>query len=118
MKIRVQNKEITITQLGAAFRQADEFRNYTIPESSMSEELVVYWNTVFVEILKLKLKHNLSEKYSLFASLWEELGNIPINEDEEIEQRFLIFPIGTCRMEIWHWFENTFDICLGAKIGN
>lgn len=42
--------------------------------------------------------------------LWKELSNIPINENEEIEERFLHFDIGTHREEIWHWFEEEFNI--------
>lgn len=42
--------------------------------------------------------------------LWQELGNISINDNEHIEQVFKHFPIGTPREHIWHWFENTFDI--------
>lgn len=37
--------------------------------------------------------------------LWDKLGDIPINEDEEIEEVFLHFDKGTDRYEIWHWFE-------------
>lgn len=42
--------------------------------------------------------------------LWEKLGNIPVNENGEIEQPFQHFEVGTDREEIWHWFEDTFDI--------
>ena len=41
--------------------------------------------------------------------LWEEFGDIPINDDDEIEEEFLEFEVGTDRFEIWHWFEDTFD---------
>lgn len=40
--------------------------------------------------------------------LWELLGDTPINDDGEIDEPFLTFPIGTQREEIWHWFEDTF----------
>ena len=42
--------------------------------------------------------------------LWKELEDIPINEDEEIEQRFLHFDIGTHREVIWHWFEYEYNL--------
>jgi hypothetical protein len=42
--------------------------------------------------------------------LWKTLGDIPINDNEDIEEPFLHFPIGTNRLDIWHWFEDTFDI--------
>lgn len=40
--------------------------------------------------------------------LWNVLGDVPIDDDECIEIRFLHFEIGTNKYEIWHWFENAF----------
>lgn len=43
--------------------------------------------------------------------LWEDFGEIPMNpETEKIEESWHGFPSGTYREEIWHWFEETFDI--------
>jgi len=42
--------------------------------------------------------------------IWDDLGNIPVNENEEIDEIFLHFPIGTNIYDIWHWFENTYDL--------
>jgi len=42
--------------------------------------------------------------------LWKQLGNIPIDEDECIEENFLNFEIGTHREYIWHWFESEFNL--------
>lgn len=43
--------------------------------------------------------------------LWEEFGAVPINpETEEIEEAWRDFPSGTHREEIWHWFEENFNI--------
>lgn len=41
--------------------------------------------------------------------LWETLGDIPINEHEEIELPFLHFEAGTPRDTIWDWFEDELD---------
>ena len=38
--------------------------------------------------------------------LWNDLGNIPVNKNEEIDESFLHFSIGTSIYEIWHWFED------------
>jgi hypothetical protein len=48
--------------------------------------------------------------------LWDKLGNIPVNEDDEIEEPFEHFAVGTDKFEIWHWFEWFFDITLGEEI--
>lgn len=37
--------------------------------------------------------------------LWKKFGDIPINNDDEIEEDFLSFPAGTSRFEVWHWFD-------------
>ena len=37
--------------------------------------------------------------------LWDELGDIPVNNNDEIEEDFLSFPAGTDKFEIWHWFD-------------
>lgn len=45
--------------------------------------------------------------------LWEQLGDTPINDEEEIEVEFLQFEKGTHREEIWHWFESEFNFSIG-----
>lgn len=42
--------------------------------------------------------------------LWYDLGTIPVNENEEIDEVFLHFQIGTSIYLIWHWFEDTYNI--------
>jgi len=49
--------------------------------------------------------------FEKLKKLWIEFGDISINENDEIEQDFyidknLMFPSGTNRFEIWHWFDN------------
>lgn len=49
-------------------------------------------------------------------ALWEQLGNIPINEDEELDEDFMDFEKGTDRYEVWHWFEDKFDISIAKDL--
>lgn len=51
-----------------------------------------------------------------FHTQWQEFGNIPINDDDEIEASFLHFPVGENRFAIWSWFERIYDITLGEII--
>lgn len=44
--------------------------------------------------------------------VWELLGDIPINDDEEIDGNFLHFEKGTNMYDIWHWFEREFDVAV------
>lgn len=43
--------------------------------------------------------------------LWSEFGDVPMNPATEcIEESWRDFPAGTHREDIWHWFENTFNV--------
>lgn len=38
-------------------------------------------------------------------AFWAELGNIPQNENDEIDEPFYFFEKGTERMDVWQWFD-------------
>lgn len=53
--------------------------------------------------------------------LWATLGDIPINKNDELEESFdtntgLIFEIGTDIFEVWHWFEEYFDLSVAKDL--
>lgn len=47
--------------------------------------------------------NNLSLKK--LQEMWDEFGDIPIDNDECIEQDFYHWLKGSDRYEIWHWFD-------------
>lgn len=47
------------------------------------------------------------------SELWDDFGDIPVNEDEEIEEDFHIWKAGTDKYDIWHWFDAKFENGLG-----
>ena len=51
-----------------------------------------------------------------FDEMWEILTDIPIDEDECIEEPFLHFETGTDRYDIWHWIEDTYDVVIGKLL--
>lgn len=52
-----------------------------------------------------------TEHYQVIKSLWQEFGDIPMNPETEcIECDWNGFSAGTHREEIWHWFEEEFNI--------
>jgi hypothetical protein len=57
----------------------------------------------------------LTKKLKECDELWENLGDVPVNESEEIEEDFLHFEKGTDVYEIWHWFEETYNISVGRR---
>lgn len=55
----------------------------------------------------------------IVRSLWGEFGDIPMNPETEcIEIEWHGFPAGTHREEIWHWFENTFQVSVAEDLMN
>lgn len=46
--------------------------------------------------------------------LWKKLGDVPVNDDGELEEEFLHFPIGTDRETVWSWFESELDASVHA----
>lgn len=51
---------------------------------------------------------NYQEVSDELSALWEKFGDVPINENEEIDEDFYIWCKGTPREEIWHWFDERF----------
>lgn len=37
--------------------------------------------------------------------LWDEFSEVPVNNNDEIEEAFLSFPAGTSKFDVWHWFD-------------
>ena len=58
------------------------------------------------------LDDNISHK------LWNILGDIPCDDkdNQEISEEFLHFDISTDKYEIWHWFEETFDLSIAEDL--
>lgn len=49
--------------------------------------------------------------------LWMEFGDVPMDgETECIETSWRGFPAGTHREEIWHWFEERFDLSVARDL--
>jgi len=48
--------------------------------------------------------------------IWEKLGDVPIDEDECIDEVFMDFDIGTHREDIWHWIEEKFDVSVATDL--
>ena len=38
-------------------------------------------------------------------NIWNEFSDIPINDEDEILEGFYHWEKGTCRFDIWHWFD-------------
>jgi hypothetical protein len=49
-------------------------------------------------------------------ALWGLFGDIPIDNMDCIESPFENFPVGTDRFEIFHWFEETFNLSVAKDL--
>lgn len=53
---------------------------------------------------------------------WKLLGNIPVNEDDEIEEEFamtdVVFGVGTDKFEIWQYFEERYNVSVAKDLMN
>lgn len=41
-------------------------------------------------------------------TFWDELGDIPVDDDGIIQESFLWWPKGTDREDIWRWFDEKY----------
>lgn len=48
--------------------------------------------------------------------LWAEFSDVPVDQNEELEEPFLRFPKGTHREDVWHWFEANFDLSVATDL--
>lgn len=49
--------------------------------------------------------------------LWVQFGEIPMNPETEcIEEEWHGFPAGTFREDIWHWFEEKFNVSVAEDL--
>lgn len=48
--------------------------------------------------------------------LWDDFSDIPINDNDEIEEAFLFFEPGTSRFDVWHWFDERCPNGLAADL--
>lgn len=49
------------------------------------------------------------------AIFWNLLGDVAVDENDDIDEDFLIFDKGTDKFYIWDWFEENFDTQIGGK---
>lgn len=67
-------------------------------------------------VSQLKESRDLTEA----RALWAQLGDIPVNEDDELDAPFLHFQPGASKVDVWQYFEQRFDCSvvedlMGAK---
>lgn len=52
------------------------------------------------------------EALKVAKELWEELSEVIVDENDCLESDWNIFPKGTSKIDIWHWFEAYFGVSI------
>ena len=56
------------------------------------------------------------DNLKIARQLWEEFGDVPINDSDCILCQWRAFPKGTYRFDIWKWFEEFFEVSIAEII--
>lgn len=74
---------------------------------SLCMDIVLSENNEKVTELRLpKLPSDRAFRDAAVEELWDNLADIPINpETEELDEPYYIWPKGTDKEDIWHWFD-------------
>lgn len=84
--------------LGKTARWYDELENHCCPICKCDDYLIDL------------------DSLSIAKELWERLSDIAIDENDCIDEPFLFFEAGTENTEIWHWFEEKFNISIAKDL--
>lgn len=116
-----------------------EFNGYLVNEyddcpENMSDDDIFYFGLGETEIkaaIEEGINTNLEfviTNYSSFSKenlakiLWNKLGDVPVTADDDLDEDFVInemettFKKGTDKLEVWHWFEETFNISVAKDL--
>lgn len=100
----------------------DDELNYHINESGCAEDYE-YEIMAQIELLELLGYKDTAEEYRhdyrvyQAKHLWESLEDVPMNPETEcIEEKWQEFPAGTHREEIWHWFEEKYNVSVAEDL--
>ena len=112
LKVITEKYEAIFLDTGLSYVQCDEFKE-EVEAIGFSFEYGLDAEPFDFHIINKQLA-NLSEaRYQ-----WDILGIIPCDEehDTKIEEPFLDFPIGTDKFNIWHWFEEKYNVSVAEDL--
>lgn len=59
---------------------------------------------------------NKQDRIAIALPLWKSFGNVPVTDDMEIDEDWLMFCEFTDCTDIWRWFEESFEISVGDDL--
>ena len=106
-----QNVQDIIVKYGQILESGEHTNGYVVCANLVKElNAVGYTCDYYLDAEPFWLRKHDAESY------WAQLGNVPVNEDGEIEEQFYDFDEGTDREEIWSWLEETFNISVAKDL--
>ena len=101
---------------GINFTNFDEAENQFKTWQDEGYILISWWINIYEGVLLDRSVKRIN--MDLVKELWEEFGDVPMNPETEcIEYDWGWFEAGDEREEIWHWFEETFDVSVAELMG-
>ena len=113
------NKKITKIIGNGNYIKSHYYETLEITRKRMNDTDYSYYTTTSDNILHFYTKDKIIEMRVEdfdWRIIWAKLGDIPVNDEDEIEESFEHFEVGADRMEIWAWFEWFFGVTLGKEI--
>ncbi|MDG1751927.1 MAG: hypothetical protein P8I03_09745 [Thalassotalea sp.] len=101
----------------------DHFRS--VVPSPLAEDFAMAWQDEFSAwewIIHIRENHVSGKQWAIdeplkcAKCLWVHFGNTPINDNEELEDEFLHFEAGTDKFDVWHWFEEEFNLSIAKDL--
>jgi hypothetical protein len=91
-------------------------------EEEKKRELMQRDRSRFVKFAKQSAGNDINCE-EVAKNLWAELGDIPVNEEDELDENFfthtgMMFERGTDKFEVWHWFEDVFGVSVAKDLMN
>lgn len=113
----------TLKERLAEIDKIEDDQEFCIAEYDAAIQFFIEHNYMLSERdMETVRSRGLMETYDIYKNgyikdLWLEFGDIPMDPETEcIESKWHGFPAGTHREDIWHWFEETFDISVAEDL--
>jgi len=94
--------------------------SYNLDEDKKKEFMMI-GDDSFVSRAKRRTGNDINT-LEVAKGLWEELGDVPVNEDDELDEDFnalgMVFHKGEDKFDVWHWFESFFNISVAKDLMN
>jgi len=88
------------------YRKKPNYSKPLSPDLARTRELQANLRVPFEEFYPVFREHGAEPK--ALETFWNELGDIPVDDDGIIQEPFLWWPKGTDREDIWHWFDEKY----------